>query len=145
VNEKPAVVPPSWPPLALPRDVLGGRKRGVAEHPFVGVRRLLLPLGDPAVPQHDVVVERVAIDAKAAELELLDAHGLPAAAVQGACRVPDPRTAGPGARHMHQYPHVGAIVKTGITSWTERSLLASGWYSRHARDAASRLRCTRPS
>jgi uncharacterized protein YecE (DUF72 family) len=33
-----------------------------------------------------------------------------------------------------------AVVKTGITSWTEKSLVESGWYPRGVRDAASRLR-----
>jgi uncharacterized protein YecE (DUF72 family) len=33
-----------------------------------------------------------------------------------------------------------AIIKTGITSWTEPSLVSSGWYPRGAHDAASRLR-----
>jgi len=35
---------------------------------------------------------------------------------------------------------VSAIVKTGITSWTEKSLVESGWYPRAAHDPASRLR-----
>jgi uncharacterized protein YecE (DUF72 family) len=35
---------------------------------------------------------------------------------------------------------VTANIKTGITSWTEKSLVASGWYPRRAHDADSRLR-----
>jgi uncharacterized protein YecE (DUF72 family) len=35
---------------------------------------------------------------------------------------------------------VTALIKTGITSWTEKSLVDSGWYPRQARDPASRLR-----
>jgi len=45
-----------------------------------------------------------------------------------------------GARHTHRLAPVSAVLKTGITSWSEKSLLASGWYPRGARDAASRLR-----
>jgi uncharacterized protein YecE (DUF72 family) len=41
---------------------------------------------------------------------------------------------------VHRRVCVTAIVKTGITSWSEPSLVASGWYPRGARDAASRLR-----
>jgi uncharacterized protein YecE (DUF72 family) len=33
-----------------------------------------------------------------------------------------------------------AGIKVGATSWTEKSLLSSGWYPRGANDAASRLR-----
>lgn len=35
---------------------------------------------------------------------------------------------------------MAAAVKVGITSWTDKSLLASGWYPKHAHTAEGRLR-----
>jgi hypothetical protein len=35
---------------------------------------------------------------------------------------------------------VGAVIKVGISSWTEPTLIASGWYPRQARDVEARLR-----
>jgi uncharacterized protein YecE (DUF72 family) len=35
---------------------------------------------------------------------------------------------------------MAALVKVGITSWTDRSLLASGWYPKEAHTAETRLR-----
>jgi uncharacterized protein YecE (DUF72 family) len=36
--------------------------------------------------------------------------------------------------------HVLLVIKTGISSWTEKTLVESGWYPRGARDPAARLR-----